>query len=109
MYENFVLLGDFNRFRANSNLKNFLRSFNLTSLIGSPTCHKSINNNSTYINLILNNKINHFMKSTTFKTGLSAQHKLTITVLGKTIIKINFKKFSSKIIGDLTKRNLKMS
>ena len=55
----------------NSNLKNFMCSFDLDSLIDSPTCYKSIN--PTYIDLILTNKKNHFMKFATFETGLSDQ------------------------------------
>ena len=73
--ENFVLFGDFNMSTENSNLKNFMCSFDLESLINSPTCYKSIN--PTCIDLILTNKKNHFMKSATFETGLSDHHKLT--------------------------------
>ena len=65
-------------------------SFDLDSLIDSPTCYKSIN--PTWIDLILTNKKNHFMKSTTFETGLSDRHKLIITILRKTISKRNSKK-----------------
>ena len=50
-YENFVLLGDLNLSRENP--KNFMCSFDLESLIDSPTCHKSIN--ATHIDLILTN------------------------------------------------------
>ena len=90
IYENFVLLGDFNMSTENPNLKNFMCSFDLESLIDSPTCYKSIN--PTCIDLILTNKKNHFMKSATFETGLSDHHKLTTTILRKTISKGNSKK-----------------
>ena len=90
IYENFVLLGDFNLSTENPNLKNFMCSFDLESLIDSPTCYKSIN--PTCIDLILTNKKNHFMKSTTFETGLSDHHKLITTILRKTISKSNSKK-----------------
>ena len=43
IYENFVLLGDFNLSTENPNLKNFMCSFDLESLINSPTCYKSTN------------------------------------------------------------------
>ena len=36
IYENFVLLGDFNLSTENPNLKNFMRSFYFESLINSP-------------------------------------------------------------------------
>ena len=67
---------------ANLNLKNFMCSFDLDSLIDSPTCYKSIN--PTCIDLILIKK-NHFMKSTTFETVLSDHHKITRTILRKTV------------------------
>ena len=90
VYENFVLLGDFNMPTENPNLRNYLRSFDLESLVDSPTCYNSINH--TYIDLILTNKRNHFMKSATFETGLSDHHKLTTTILRKTISKGNSEK-----------------
>ena len=85
--ENFVLLGDFNLSTENPNLNNFMCSFDLESLIDSPTCYKSIN--TTCIDLILTNKKNHFMKSITLKTDLSDDHKLIKTILRKTISKGN--------------------
>ena len=90
IYENFVLLGDFNMSTENPNLKNFMCSFDLESLINSSTCYKSIN--PTCIDLILNNKKNHFMKSATLETGLSDHHKLVATILRKLISKGNSRK-----------------
>ena len=43
MYENFVLLGDFNMSTENLYLKNLMCSFDLDSLTDSPTCYKSVN------------------------------------------------------------------
>ena len=43
IYENYVLLGHFNMSTENPNLKNFVRNFDLESLIDSPTCYKSVN------------------------------------------------------------------
>ena len=83
-------------------------SFDLESLIDSPTCYKSIN--PTCIDLTLTNKKNHFMKSTMLKTDLSDDHKLIKTILRKTVSKGNLKKKkSTEITRDLTKRNLKLS
>ena len=104
IYENFVLLSDFNLSTENPNLKNFMCSFELESLINSPICYKSTD--PTCIDLILNNKKNHFMKSATFKTGLSDHYKLITTILRKIISKGNSKKCSAEITRDLTKRNL---
>ena len=106
IYENFVLLGDFNLSTENPDLKNFMCSFDLERLIDSPTCYKSIN--PTCIDLILTNKKNHFMKSTAFETGLSDDHKL-ITTIKKLQIKVILKKCSTELSRDLTKRNLKLS
>ena len=83
-------------------------SFDLESLIDSPTSYESIN--LTCIDLILTNKKNHFMKSATFETGLCDHHKLITTILRKAISKgILKKKCSTEITRDLTKKNLKMS
>ena len=90
IYENFVLLGDFNLCTENPNLKNFMSSFDLESLTDSPTCYKSIN--STCIDMTLSNKKNHFMKFARFETGFSYHHKWITTILRKTISKCNSKK-----------------
>ena len=90
MDKNVDLLGDFNMSIENPNLKNFMRSFDLDSLIDSPTLYKSINPNC--IDLILTNKENNFMKSATLETGLSNHHKLTTTILTRTIKKGSSKK-----------------
>ena len=91
----------------NPYLKNFMGSFDLNSLIDSPTCYKSIN--PTSIDLILTNKKNHFLKSAAFETNLSDHHKLRTTILRKTISKGNSKKQFTEITGDLIKRNLQLS
>ena len=75
----------------NPNFKNLLNSFGLESLIKIPTCYKSLSS-PTSIDLILTNKKNLFMKSTTFETEMSDFHKLTTTILRKTISKGNAKK-----------------
>ena len=65
--------------------------FDLESLSKIPTCYKSLSS-PTNIDLILTNKKKLFMKSTTFETGMSDFHKLTTTILRKTISKGNAKK-----------------
>ena len=92
----------------NPTLKTFMCSFDLARLLDSATCYKSIN--PTCIDLILTNRKNHFMKSTTFETNLSDHHKPATTILRKTISEGNSrKKNSAEITSDLTKRNLKLS
>ena len=90
IYENFVLLGHFHLSTENPNLKDFMCSFDLESLINPPTCCKSTN--PTCIDLILTKKKNHFMKSATFEADLSDHHELITTILRKTISKGNSKK-----------------
>ena len=85
------MLGDFNLSTENPNFKNLLNSFDLESLIKIPTCYKSLSS-PTCTDLILTNKKNFFMKSTTFETGMFDFHKLTTTILRKTISKGNTKK-----------------
>ena len=112
IYENFFLLDDFNLSTENPNLKNFMCSFDLESLIDLPTSYKSIN--LTSIDLILTNKKNHFMKSPTFETGLSDHHKLITAILRKTISKRNsnkmfyrdYKRFYQKKFGTELKLKL---
>ena len=78
IYENVILLGDFNTSAENPNLKKFMCSSDLESLIDSPAYYRSIN--PTCIDLILTNKKNHFRKPATFKTSLFDHHKLITTV-----------------------------
>ena len=59
--------------------------------------------------MILTNKKNHFMKSATFETGLSDHHKLTTTILRKTINKGNTKKDFVQRLQEITRDyNLKV-
>ena len=83
------MAGDFNMSTENPNLKNFMCSFDLDSLIESPAGYKS--RNPTCIDLNLTKKKNHFMKSAMYETDLSDHHKL-ITKIRKTISKGNSKK-----------------
>ena len=53
MYENFVLLGDFNMSTENPNLKNFMCSFDCNSLTDSPSCYKSICSEIYYLQVDL--------------------------------------------------------
>ena len=76
-------------------------SFDLESLIDSPTCYKSIK--PTCTDLIRTNKKNHFMKSVTCD-----HHKLITTILRKTK-NVILKKCFTEITRDSTKRNLKLS
>ena len=101
------MLGDFKLSTENPNLKNFMCSCDLESLINPPTCYKSLN--PSCIDLILTDKKNHFVKSATFETGLSDHHKLITTILRKTIGKGNSKKMFYRDYKRFDQRNLKLS
>ena len=87
-YEHTILIGDFNMTIENPLLNHFLDIFDLSSLITEPTCFKS-DSNPSCIDLILTNSKNHFMKSSTFETGISDFHKLTTTIMKLHYVKSN--------------------
>ena len=71
---------DFNS-QTDKNITNeFCQTYNLKNLINEPTCVKTPLNPST-IDVILTNKVSSFSNNCTLETGLSDQHKMTITVL----------------------------
>ena len=55
LYQDFILIGDFNLQPHDTILKNFLESYNCVNLIRSPTCYKSLSNPSC-IDLIITNR-----------------------------------------------------
>ena len=83
LYDNIILLGDFNSEMSDEVMDEFSRVYGLKSLIKEPTCYKSLDNPSC-IDLILTNRYNSFQDSTVIETGISDLHKLTYTIL-KTI------------------------
>ena len=92
LYDNIILLGDFNSECTEHHMAEFCSIFYLTSLIKDKTCFKSLDNPSC-IDLILTNRPQSFQNSSVIETGLSDFHKLTITVL-----KTSFRKKPPKII-----------
>ena len=92
LYDNIVVLGDFNSECINYHMQDFCSVFNLSSLIKEKTCFKSLDNPSC-IDLILTNRPQSFQNSNVIETGMSDFHKLTITVL-----KTSFRKKPAKII-----------
>ena len=54
IYENIILIGDFNLRVENTHLEATLENYDLNNLINTPTCYQS--NNPTCIDLILTNK-----------------------------------------------------
>lgn len=100
IYDNFLLLGDFNSEMCEPAMITFCETYSLINLIKEPTCFKNPLNPSS-IDLILTNRPRIFQNSTTVETGLSDHHMLTITVMRKffqkqtptTILYRNYKNF----------------
>ena len=88
IYDNYIILGDFNMEPSDSILKTFMQSHNLFNLIRSKTCFKG---RGFCIDLILINQTFCFKNSSTFETGLSNHHHLIYSML-----KTTFKKEDSK-------------
>ena len=92
IYDNLLLIGDFNSETEEENMKDFCDIYNLKNLIRHPTCFKSAHN-PTSIDMFLTNRHNCFQNSCTIETGISDHHKMIITVL-----KTYFKKSKPTII-----------
>ena len=81
IYDNYIILGDFNMEPRDSILKAFTQSHNLFNLIKSSTCCKE---SDPCVDLILTNRNFCFKNSSTFATGLSDQHHLIYSILKAT-------------------------
>ena len=92
VYDNLIIMGDFNSDPSDNELQEFCNLYNMKNLVNEPTCYKNYNN-PTCIDLILTNRPRSFQNTTTLETGISDFHKMTITVL-----KTSYKKQPPKII-----------
>ena len=86
IYDNFLIVGDFNSEMTESAMENFCGTYHLHNLIKDPTYFKNPDKPSC-IDLLLTNFPKSFLKSQTLETGLLDFHKLTLAVL-----KIHYKK-----------------
>ena len=92
-YDNYFIIGDLNVEITETALDDFCSSYNLKSLIKEPKC----------IDLMLTNSHRSFQNSLAIETGLSDFHKMTVTVLKMTFLKLtpkivtyrNYKKFDN--------------
>ena len=75
---------------GNKNLNSFTNTFNLENLIKRPTYFKS--SNSSYLDLIITNEKEFFMKSCTAEVGISDHYHLVAAILKNKFIKGNPKK-----------------
>ena len=85
LYDNIIILGDFNTEPVNTYMNEFMNMYGLNNLVNEPTCYQNVNNPSC-IDLILTNRSKSFQKTTAIETGLSDFHKMTITIM-KTVFK----------------------
>ena len=91
-YDNIVLAGDLNinlldpNTDPNNHFSILRDTFDLTNLVKTPTCYKSLK--GTLLDLILTNKPNSFQKTIVCETGLSDCHMLVATTLRSTFIKL---------------------
>ena len=92
LYENTILVGDFNVDVNDPIMGFFCESYNFKSLIKDPTCFKNPENPSC-IDLILTNSPYSFQNSCVIETGLSDFHKMTVSVM-----KTTFQKLKPKIV-----------
>ena len=83
IYDNFIVIEDFNMEPNNTLLTSFMQSHNFYNLIKSNTCFKG---SGSCIDLILTNRKYCFKNTTTFETGLIDHHHL-IYSMPKTIFK----------------------
>ena len=81
IYDNLIILGDFNLKPDSPILISFMQSLNLFNIIKSNTCFKG---NGTCIDLILTNRKYCFKHSSIYETGLSDHHHLIYSVLKTT-------------------------
>ena len=81
IYDNLIILGDFNMKPDSPILISFMQSLNLFNIIKSNTCFKG---NGTCIDLILTNRKYCFKHSSIYETGLSDHHHLIYSVLKTT-------------------------
>ena len=79
-YDNLLFVGDFNAGVQDTSVKNFCRSYDLTSMINKPTCYKNPDRPSC-VDLILTNCSHSFQNSCVIEAGLSDFHKIVVIVI----------------------------
>ena len=92
LYDNIIIMGDFNAEPIDSEMKEFCELYCLKNLVKDPTCYKNPDKPSC-IDLVLTNRERLFQKTTVVETGLSDFHKMTVTIL-----KTFFRKAPPKIV-----------
>ena len=86
-YKNYLLLGDFNAENTEPILSEFLEQYEAKNIMKNKTCLKNPDR-PTCIDLFLTNSPQSFQNTITISTGLSDFHKMIITVLKSSFIKL---------------------
>ena len=115
-YDKMIMLGDFNVEDNDQHIDRLRTEFSLCNLIKEPTCFKSITNPSC-IDHIWVTDTKRFMKSSTFETGLSDYHLMTVTILksqipkrlSKIVTYRNYKNFNQNLFQNELKIALESS
>ena len=76
-YDNYIVIDEFNIEADSKEMSSFCDTFDLTSIIKKPTCHKNSDNPSC-IDLILTNKPLSFQNACVPETGLSDFHRMIL-------------------------------
>ena len=90
LFDNYIIIGDFNLEPSDTTLKHFLDSNGLYNLIKGHTCFKG---KGSLIDLILTNRKFSFKNTQSFETGLSDHHHMVYTMLKTTFQKSEPKQF----------------
>ena len=112
IYDNHIILGDFNMEPKDPKLASLRHSFNLYNLIKSNTCFKESGSCSDFI---LTNRKYCFEHTSTFETGLTDHHHLIYSMLKTTFKKEESKQFIFRKLNNCSKnmeslkKHLKMS
>ena len=101
-YEKFLLLGDFNAEDTEPILSEFLEQYEAKNIMKNKTCFEN-SDRPTCIDLFLTNSPHSFQNTIAISTGFSDFHKMIITVLKSSFIKLkareiyyrDYKNFSS--------------
>ena len=89
IYDNHIVLGDFNMDPSHTQLSAFMEHYNYYNLIKNNTCFKG---NGSYTDLILTNRKYCFKNTSSFETGISDHHDLIYSILKTTFAKEESKK-----------------
>ena len=84
LFDNYIIIGDFNLEPSDTTLKHFLDNNGLHNLIKGHTCFKG---KGSLIGLILTNRKFSFKNTQSFETGLSDHHHMVYTMLKTTFQK----------------------